>query len=85
MIKIIIAIIACFLAVMFFIQNSDQVEFVLFIGGPLRIRLIFLLLTFFIIGYATSFLLRLAKENQLRKQIRALKNGKSSANPKSPG
>ena len=76
MFKIVFTSVAVLLGVIFAIQNSEQVDFHLLLGGPLKVRLIFLVLTAFAAGYVTAYLLRIHREVSLKRQIRHVVNGK---------
>lgn len=61
------------MGVIFVIQNSEHVSIQLFIGSPIQIRLIFLLMTFFILGYIAAYILGLKRESDFKNTIRQLK------------
>lgn len=72
MVRLIGAIVLCMLGAVFVIQNADHVSLQLFVGDPLRIRLIFLLMSCFAVGYLTCFFTRLKHEVKLRRKIKIL-------------
>lgn len=77
MIRFVSAIIVVILLVVFTIQNIDQVEVQLpFIKDAFRIRLIYLLLTTYALGYVTSHLASMARQ---WKQSKKKKGAEQSA------
>ena len=69
MIKILFFMFAAFLVTVFVVQNSDHVMMTMVVGNPIRVRLIFLLLTFFSLGYFWSKWESLHKERRMRKEL----------------
>ena len=59
MIRLILAVLATIVIVVFAISNSHHVDLSLAVGKPVEIRLIFLLLSAFIVGMAVSVFYRL--------------------------
>ena len=72
MFKIITFMVLTVFGMIFVIQNADHVVVTL-LGQDIRIRLIFLLLTFFGIGYLVSYFFALRKEGRFRREIKELK------------
>lgn len=63
MLRFVSAVIVVVLLIVFTIQNIDQVEVQLpFIKDGFRIRLIYLLLTTYVLGYVTSYLSVMARQ-----------------------
>jgi len=69
MMKILFFMFAAFLVTVFVVQNSDHVMLTLVVGNPIRVRLIFLLLTFFSMGYFWSKWEHLHRERRIRKDL----------------
>jgi len=74
MIRPITIIILSILGTIFVIQNSDHVSLQIFFGTPVRIRLIFLLLVFYAIGYVWSTVNSLNRQRRLAREVKNLKN-----------
>lgn len=63
MARFVSAVVIIVLLMVFTIQNIDQVEVQLpFIKDGFRIRLIYLLLTTYVLGYITSYLVTMARQ-----------------------
>lgn len=78
MVRFVSAVIVVVLLVVFTIQNIDQVEVQLpFIKDGFRIRLIYLLLTTYVLGYITSYLSGMARQ---WKQSKKKKGAEESTN-----
>ncbi|MBF0205527.1 MAG: DUF1049 domain-containing protein [Oligoflexia bacterium] len=73
MIRPILVIVLSILGTIFIIQNSDHVPVQLFWGNPISVRLVFLLILFYIIGYSWATFNLLNKQRRLRRQIKHLK------------
>lgn len=72
MVRFVSAVIVVVLLVVFTIQNIDQVEVQLpFIKDAFRIRLIYLLLTTYVLGYVTSHLSAMARQWKQSKKKKA--------------
>ncbi|MBL6988544.1 MAG: hypothetical protein ISR65_02125 [Bacteriovoracaceae bacterium] len=74
MAKILSFLILAALGIVFVIQNSEHVVIQLVIGNPIRIRLIFLLLVFFAIGYLLAKFEGLHRERRFKKKLAKIHN-----------
>jgi len=82
MVRLVLAVMATVLAVVLAISNSHHVELSLGIGKTVEIRLVFMLLTAFIIGMAVPVFYRLIRRLDRDKQMkreRELHEGKQRA------
>ena len=70
--KILITIAVTGLLVLFGMQNSDHVPVSLIFGSPTKVRLVFLLAIAAVFGFLVSYIRGLAREIQLKKEIRRL-------------
>lgn len=69
MTRIILFLVFTSLGVVFVVQNSERVSIQLIIGNPISIRLVFLLLIFFALGYFRAKWENLHRERKLRREL----------------
>jgi len=70
--KILVTFALIALLLIFGMQNSDHVVVSFVIGGPVRVRLIFLLLIAAAGGFITAYVKGLGREIRLKKKLRRL-------------
>ena len=70
--QILLTVVATLVFVIFAIQNSDHVPVNFIVGEPTQIRLIFLILIAATAGFLFSYIRGLAREIQLKKEIRRI-------------
>lgn len=83
--KILITIGATALLILFGMQNSDHVPVSLIVGGPTKIRLIFLLLIAAACGFLACYVRGLGREIRLKREIRRLLGMRRSATGRASG
>ncbi|MBF0106091.1 MAG: LapA family protein [Deltaproteobacteria bacterium] len=76
--KIIVTLIVVVMAVIFTIQNSEHVDIQFIIGPAVKVRMIFLLMSFFVIGAVSAYIVSLKKEARLTARINELKRQNES-------
>ncbi len=74
MIKMVTIFILSILGIIFVIQNSDHINIQLLVGHPIQIRLIFVLLTFFLMGFFVAYIRGLKKENDMQRKLKLLQS-----------
>ncbi|MBF0298677.1 MAG: DUF1049 domain-containing protein [Oligoflexia bacterium] len=67
-------IVLSILGTIFILQNADHVSLQVFFGNPIKIRLITLLLVFYVIGYVWSTVNFINRQRRLMREIKSLKN-----------
>jgi len=76
--RLLLILIACLVLVLFCWNNSHHVEVGLIFGRPVHVRLVFLLLTTFLIGHFTAVLLSLYMRFRIKARVEREKTAQNA-------